>query len=117
MRVFKLTENEPQPGCRAIEVEGELDLAVAAEMEAALGRAVAECERLLIGLENCEFIDSTGIAAIVRAHNQMLERGGRCAVYGATGAVHRTLAITGLTENGLVFETAEQALAGPSDVG
>jgi anti-anti-sigma factor len=108
---FKLTELDPHADCREIRVEGELDLAVANRLQDALERAGNEYTRILIGLESCEFIDSTGIAVIVRAHNRLAEEGRRVVVYGPTDQVLRVLSITGLTANGLVFESAEQALS------
>jgi anti-anti-sigma factor len=112
LRTFKLVEQDLRPGCREIQVEGELDLAVAEQLADGLIRAGAECRHLLIGLENCEFIDSTGIAAIVHAHNEFAERGGaRLAVYAPADQVLRVLSLTGLTSNGMVFESAEEALS------
>ena len=110
MQNFKLTELDPHSGCREIRVEGELDLAVADRLQDALDRAGSEYARVLIGLESCEFIDSTGIAVILRAHNQLAEEGRQVAVYGPTSQVLRVLSITGLTGNRLVFESAKQAL-------
>jgi anti-anti-sigma factor len=111
LRTFKLVEQDLRPGCRQIQVEGELDLAVAEQLADGLTRAGAECRHLLIGLENCEFIDSTGIAAIVHAHNEFAARGGRLAVYAPADQVLRVLSLTGLTSNGMVFESAEEALS------
>jgi anti-sigma B factor antagonist len=111
LRTFKLVEQDLRPGCREIQVEGELDLAVAEQLADGLTRAGAECRHLLIGLENCEFIDSTGIAAIVHAHNEFAERGGRLAVYAPADQVLRVLSVTGLTSNGMVFDSAEEALS------
>lgn len=109
--IFKLIERDLRPGCREIVVEGELDLAVAEQLADGLTRAGAECQHLLIGLESCEFIDSTGIAVIVHAHNEFAERGGRLAVYAPADQVLRVLSLTGLTSNGMVFESAEEALS------
>jgi anti-anti-sigma factor len=92
-------------------VEGELDLAVAEQLADGITRAGAECRHLLISLENCEFIDSTGIAAIVQAHSEFAERGGRLAVYAPADQVLRVLSVTGLTSNGMVFDNAEEALS------
>jgi len=111
LRTFKLIERDLRPGCREIRVEGELDLAVAEQLVDELARAAKECRHLLIGLEGCEFIDSTGIAAIVHAHNELGERGGRVAVYAPADQVLRVLSVTGLTSNGMVFESAEEALS------
>jgi anti-anti-sigma regulatory factor len=40
----------------------------------------------------------------------MAKQGRRVTVYGPTAQVERVLSITGITENGLVFKTAEEAL-------
>jgi len=111
LRTFKLIERDLRPGCREIQVEGELDLAVAQQLADALTRAKTECRHLLIGLEGCEFIDSTGIAAIVHAHNEFAESGGRLVVCSPRAQVLRVLSVTGLTANGMVFESTEEALA------
>jgi anti-sigma B factor antagonist len=92
-------------------VVGELDLAVADQLREALDRAGTDRSQILIALGDCEFIDSTGIAVIVHADQQMAERGGWIAAYGPSSQVRRILSVTGLTENGLIFESAEDALA------
>lgn len=111
MQRFKVTQKDLQPGCRDIQVEGELDLAVAGELDEILSAAVADCERVFVGLERCAFIDSSGIAVILRAHNRMEEEGRRLAVYAPVDQVLRVLTMTGLTRNGLVFDSAEEAVA------
>jgi anti-sigma B factor antagonist len=111
MESFELIERERQPGCWEIQVEGDLDLSVAERFQEALDRAGPDQSRVLISLENCPFIDSTGIAVIVRAHTEMAKQGRQIAVYGASDQVLRILSITGLTENGLVFKDADEALA------
>lgn len=111
MQRFNVTEQDLRPGCRDIQIEGELDLAVAGQLDEVLTTAIAECNCVLVGLERCEFIDSSGIAVILRAHNRMEADGNRLAVYAPTAQVLRVLSMTGLTSNGLVFDSAEQALA------
>lgn len=110
MHSFELTINDPRPGCREIVVEGELDLAVAERMQAALDEA-AGCELVLVNLERCEFLDSTGIALLVRAYQRAAEAGDRLAVFGPTDQVLRVLSVSGLTRNGLVFADAATAVA------
>lgn len=109
--LLKLTERDLQSGCREIQVEGELDLAVAEQLQDRLTRAIDESRFLLISLEGCEFIDSTGIAAIVLAHSSFAQKGGRLAVYAPSDQVLRVLSLTGLASNGLVFERADEALS------
>lgn len=111
MQRFNVSERDLQPGCRDIQIEGELDLAVAPQLDEILSAAVGECTRVLVGLERCEFIDSSGIAVILRAHNRMEEEGNRLAVYAPTAQVLRVLSMTGLTANGLVFDSVEEALS------
>jgi len=111
MQRFKVTERDLESGAREIQIEGELDLAVAGQLDEVLGKACEQCERVLVGLERCAFIDSSGIAVILRAHSRMQEDGNRLVVYGPTDQVLRVLSMTGLTSNGLVFDSAEQALS------
>jgi anti-sigma B factor antagonist len=115
MESFKVQERELHPGCRDVQVEGELDLAVASELDEVLTKAAAECDRVLVGLERCAFIDSSGIAVLLRAHNRMQESGHRLAVYAPTDQVLRVLSMTGLLGNGLVFDSAAEALAAPGE--
>jgi len=110
MRQFKVTERDLRPGCRDVQVQGELDLAVAAQLDEVLDAAAGECDRVLVGLERCDFIDSSGIAVILRAHSRMEEEGKRLAVYAPSEQVLRVFSITGLTGNEMVFDSAEEAL-------
>jgi len=111
MQRFNVIEEDLQPGCRDIQIEGELDLAVAAQLDEILVAAAEQCSRIVVGLERCAFIDSSGIAVLLRAHNRMAEEGHRLAVYAPAAQVLRVLSMTGLTNNGLVFDNAEEALS------
>jgi anti-sigma B factor antagonist len=111
MQRFNVSERDLRPGYRDVQIEGELDLAVAGKLDEVLSTAVKQCSRVLVGLERCVFIDSSGIAVILRAHNRMEEEGNRLAVYAPTAQVLRVLSMTGLTSNGLVFDNAEEALS------
>jgi anti-sigma B factor antagonist len=113
MRTFRLVERSLKPGCHEIQVEGEVDLAVVDRLKEALEKAAPAHNQILIGLQRCEFIDSTAISLLVHAHGQMADQGKRVVVYGASGQVRRILSITGLAQNGLVFESADDALSAP----
>jgi anti-anti-sigma factor len=103
---FRVTETALEDGAAEIAVQGELDLAVADRLDDAIERAKGE--RILISLASCEFIDSTGIAVIVRASQA---DGRRVVVHSASAQVLRILEVTGLTGNGLVFEHRDEALS------
>lgn len=111
MQRFKISECDLESGAHDIQVEGELDLAVAGELDKVLAKATEQCRQVLVGLERCDFIDSSGIAVILRAHNRMQEEGNRLVVYAPTAQVLRVLSMTGLTSNGLVFDSVDEALA------
>lgn len=111
MRTFRLVERSLKPGCHEIQVEGEVDLAVADRLKEAIEKAADAHDQILVGLQRCEFVDSTAIAVLVHAHGEMADQGKRVVIYGASGQVGRVLSLTGLTQNGLVFENVGDALA------
>lgn len=110
MQSFNVTESDLRAGCRDVQVEGELDLAVAGRLDEVLATAAEQGDCVLIGLKRCTFIDSSGIAVILRAHHRMEAEGNQLAVYAPTEQVLRVLSMTGLTANGLVYDSAEEAL-------
>lgn len=95
-------------------MRGELDLGTAPELEGPLEEAVGADEPLLIDLSECDFIDSTGIAMIVRAW-QRLGNGDagdqRVVICSANEQVRRVLEITGLELSIPVHESRDAALA------
>jgi anti-anti-sigma factor len=99
---------------RTISVRGELDLSTAPDLEGPLEEALEGNESsVLIDLAECEFIDSTGIALIVRAW-QRLESGanGRgLAICSDNQQVRRVLEITGLELSIPVHVSRDEALA------
>jgi anti-anti-sigma factor len=112
MAAFRVTEREIDSDCYEIRVEGELDLAVADRLREAIERCAGW--RTLVDLGDCEFIDSTGIAVIVRAHCERADDGGRLVVHSPSDQVLRVLTTTGLTGIGLVFGSREEALGDPA---
>jgi anti-sigma B factor antagonist len=107
---FKV-RSEQQDGVFIVAVEGELDMNTAAHLERELeGPTAAAQTPLLIDLSRCQFIDSTGIALIVRSW-QALEGDGRFALCGVDAQVRRVLDITGLEETIPTHPDREQALA------
>jgi anti-anti-sigma factor len=109
-QTFSLTEIDLESGAREIHVVGELDLAVADRLSEAIGRS--DGGDLLICLEDCEFIDSTGLAVLLRAHQAARsDGGGRVVIHSPSRPVLRVLEVTGLTGNGFVFASREAAVA------
>jgi len=93
-----------------ITVEGELDMNTATDLERELEGPLRTAQSpLLIDLSRCEFIDSTGIALIVRSW-QALDGDGQFALCGIGRQVKRVLDITGLEETIPTHPSREQAL-------
>jgi anti-sigma B factor antagonist len=111
MQSFRISEEELSGVGRLVRVEGELDLAVAGRLQEAIDRAVEASAAVVLSLDACDFIDSTGIAVILRGRSSLEEAGGRLAVFGAKGGVARVFELTGLTDGGLFFATADEARA------
>lgn len=114
--MFRLVEQSLLPGSYDIQVAGEIDRAVIDELRAAIERA-APHDVVLIGLQSCEFIDSSGIGLIAQAYNERTANGQRFAVYGATDQVRRVLSLTGMTDKGVAFESLEDAVKATSPQG
>ncbi len=109
MRPSNLTDNEPRPGVREIKVEGELDLSNVEQLREALNRA-ADVPLVLIDLSECDFIDSTVVAVVLRAEAAMKEEGRRLGLCGPfSRQVYRALEIMGLSKSGFVFDSAKAA--------
>jgi anti-anti-sigma factor len=106
-------ECSEQDGVHLIELTGELDLSSVGELEAAL--AAVHGAQVCLDLTELEFIDSTGLAAIIRAHQAIGAAGGALTVVAAGGSVvRRTLETSGLMALLSVVDdraTALQALA------
>ncbi|HEX8753658.1 MAG TPA: STAS domain-containing protein [Solirubrobacterales bacterium] len=114
---FEATAAELEDGVRVIAVRGELDLSTAADLEPPLEEAISTGDAsVLIDLSECEFIDSTGIALIVRAW-QRLDRAaegegqGKVVICSGNEQVRRVLEITGLELSIPILETRDAALA------
>lgn len=114
MRPFRIDEVDLSSECREIRVEGELDLSVAEELKERLDEAAGDDVEVLVCLERCDFIDSTGIAAIILARKLMASRGRHLVVCNPSGQVRRILAVTGLDDVGFIYASTAAAMAGLS---
>jgi anti-sigma B factor antagonist len=114
---FQAAASELEGGIRLLEVHGELDLSTALQLEGPLEEAVAdEGAAVLIDLSRCDFIDSTGIALLVRAWQRVDTSAGNGGKGGLVlccqnEQVRRVLEVTGLEHSLRVYETREDAVA------
>lgn len=102
-------------GIGAISISGELDQATAGELREPLQEAIAGGTRaVMIDMQNCGFIDSTGLGVIVEAWKSLEERNGAAAglsICCPEPEVRRLLEVTGLDQAIAIRDTREEAIA------
>ena len=114
---FQASASDLEGGVRLLEVQGELDLSTALQLEGPLEEATEAADAaVLIDLTGCEFIDSTGIALIVRAWQRVDSAAGNGGEGGLVlccqnEQVRRVLEVTGLEHSLRVFATRDEAVA------
>jgi anti-anti-sigma factor len=91
---------------------GELDLATVDEFRAALADGEhASTERLLVDLSQVRFIDSTGLAAVIAAHDRLRRQRRTLALVVPDGSeVAVALLLAGLRDTLPVFKSRHAAL-------
>lgn len=78
---------------------GEIDLATVEQLERALEALIeAGCPRIVIDLRAVEFLDSTGLRALVCAHARAERDGWQLAIVPGGPAVQRIFEITGVID-------------------
>jgi anti-sigma B factor antagonist len=92
-------------------VGGELDLASSPALEQELDRVRdSDVELLIVDLRDLRFMDSTGLHALVKAHNRASESGRRFAVVQGGAQIQRLLSLTGVQELLTVADSPEELL-------
>lgn len=94
-------------------LRGELDVADAARVAAALAQVAARARQVIVDLECLQFIDSSGLAALVRARKHARLTGGDLLLAAPQRQVLRLLAITRLTDDFSVHACVEDAAGSP----
>jgi len=96
-----------------IEVSGELDLASSPALETELERGSgADADVVIVDLRKLEFMDSTGLSVLVRAHQRASEARRRFGIVKGPPQVQRLLDLTGVAERLTIGDSAEELLGG-----
>jgi anti-sigma B factor antagonist len=94
-----------------ISVSGELDLASSPALEEELERASrSDASLVIVDLRNLEFMDSTGLSVLVRAHQRAAENSQRFGLAGGSQQVQRLLSLTGVADRLVLAEAPEELL-------
>ena len=113
---FAVESQELEDGIRAFAVRGELDMSTTPDLQRRLDQALDGGGRsIVLDLSECEFIDSTGIALIVRAWQRLDGNGdggkGRLVLCCVNHQVRRLLEITGVEGSIAMHEQRDDAVA------
>jgi anti-sigma B factor antagonist len=108
-------ERTSRDGVDVLFVEGEIDVASAPRLIAALNDAVAEAARsVIIDLTSVGFMDSTGLALLINAHRRLAVRRKGFAVVCPAGPLRRVFEITDMVDTLRVCPDRETAAAAAS---
>jgi anti-anti-sigma factor len=90
-------ESTTVDGRVVLEARGEIDVATAPALEAALKSATTPpVESIIIDLGGVRFLDSTALQALIRGRNRALALGASYVVVNLQPIPHRVLEVTGL---------------------
>ncbi len=96
-----------------ISVSGELDLASSPALEEELERvAQSDAQLVVVDLRGLEFMDSTGLSVLVRAHQRAEENGRRLGLINGSQQVQRLLTLTGVADRLTLTDVPEELLDG-----
>jgi anti-anti-sigma factor len=97
-----------EDGAAVVRLGGELDLASAPALEAAIERPeVSAAQSLVLDLGDLQFIDSTGLRTLFQAHARASQRRQDFAVTRGSEQVQRLLSITGTAEHLRIVDSPE----------
>ncbi len=94
---FEATRSD-ESGTAVVALAGEGDMSVRDELSAVLLTAVAGSPAVVVDLSGLTFLDSSGIHALVMAHQAALRDGGRLYAVDAAGVVADLLDLTGVAD-------------------
>ena len=103
---------------QVFELTGSLDIATSPTVRAALTSASERGNhRHIADLTRIDFLDSTGLGALIGGQRRAKELGGEVRIVAKEGQILRLLRITGLLKVFAVYATLEDALADGARVG
>ena len=86
---------------RTIRVHGEVDMAVTKELVDAITDVAQadEHDTVVVDVARLTFLDSSGIAALIRARNVVEAMGKELEIYRVPERIHRTLTVAGVVDH------------------
>lgn len=105
-------------GMQVFELTGSLDIATSPAVRATLTDASERGDhKLIVDLHRVDFLDSTGLGALIGAQRRAREFNGEVRLVAKEGQILRLLRITGLLTVFAVYATLEDAVSDGQRVG
>jgi anti-sigma B factor antagonist len=115
---FGISSGDGPEGVRVVRVVGEVDMSHEEELQAELRTAIESGARgVVVDLTECEFIDSTGVRALLlsREAQQPEEGDERLAVAASSEQILRILTVMGIDKAIPIRPTVDEASSALSD--
>jgi len=110
MPTISVGTDENDSSIRRVEVEGEIDLALADELQQRLTQASdGAASVVLVDLSRCLFIDSRGLSAMLNAARGLTRSGGALAVFCPNPTPYRVFEVTNTRDTLNVATREEEA--------
>lgn len=105
-------ERTDRDGCAVLAVRGEVDMATAPRLREALLIMVTEGHlQLIVDLSHTEFLDSTGLGALVTGLKRVRSKGGEMRIVCTSPRVCKVFEITSLDRVLALFDSVDEACA------
>ncbi len=105
-------------GARVVAIRGELDIATSPRVREVLHEAAGDRARpLVIDLSECQFIDSTGLAALVHGAKPLQNGESHVAIASPTSDVRRLFELTAIDRTIPLHDSLDEAIAAVMAVG
>lgn len=109
---FGLSVDDSHPPYAVLSAAGEIDVATAPDLRAALLELIGEGRnRIVVDLEQVEFLDSTGLGVLVSSVKRVRADGGDLTVVCTRPHILKVFEITGLTSVFSVHDSLATAVA------
>jgi anti-sigma B factor antagonist len=113
---FRINEGPVDAETYALEPHGELDIATAPDLAAALDGAVEAGRRFVVlDLGDIGFLDASSLRVMLAAHRRLVENGGRLIIICSDRRLVRVFRVTGLVEVLSVTSSRREALSRAQD--
>ena len=109
---MEITEHTPVDGVHLIALDGEMDLYNASDLKEKVGSVLGSgVRRLILDLDKLEYIDSSGISALLYTFTQSRTRSIQLLFINVKGSVRKVIELTSLIGFFPIAENLDDALA------